>query len=469
MTDSSRIWNRHGKQYLDLKLEKSAFIAFVEFSSDMVLDVSEAATLSKQKWQMKPSIFHLGEEVALDLAEAMAIDPAMWAQARGADLLAGRPPRRVLLGDLRYCRSCLQVGNQSPLFQLPQLVLCPIHLEPLRMGCPHCGHAIPTNALALARNHFYCGACDHNMASERRRASVGCAVGHPSVERFAALRRLVTDPPAPGESRSELRCDRLAEVAASPVLVRLHHAHTLWGDPSMGLGLLKVRTESFRLAAEDGPLNRPKFFALVRGAVIGAFEELATRLAKHVRLKEMPPGVENAMHRAARVDLRVSTVAAAFWQTAAAFEVQRFVLGELPPPAAKAQPFWSWLPAHTGAMRLLVARQVQALFVRSLIRMSKLRYGVQVAWSELPDPALFLLPWRLRPTAEPGGLEFEVRTHVDLNTVDRLASRYRRHWLIEAPEDASTLGLVTSPTAGKPSLSLPGDPPLGDAGAVSPR
>lgn len=106
MTDSSRIWNRHGKQYLDLKLEKSAFIAFVEFSSDMVLDVSEAATLSKQKWQMKPSIFHLGEEVALDLAEAMAIDPAMWAQARGADLLAGRPPRRVLLGDLRYCRSC---------------------------------------------------------------------------------------------------------------------------------------------------------------------------------------------------------------------------------------------------------------------------------------------------------------------------------------------------------------------------
>lgn len=127
MTDSSRIWNRHGKQYLDLKLEKSAFIAFVEFSSDMVLDVSEAATLSKQKWQMKPSIFHLGEEVALDLAEAMAIDPAMWAQARGADLLAGRPPRRVLLGDLRYCRSCLQVGNHSPLFQLPQLVLCPIH------------------------------------------------------------------------------------------------------------------------------------------------------------------------------------------------------------------------------------------------------------------------------------------------------------------------------------------------------
>ncbi|MDP1068708.1 hypothetical protein, partial [Klebsiella pneumoniae] len=101
------------------------------------------------------------------------------------------------------------------------------------------------------------------------------------------------------------------------------------------------------------------------------------------------------------------------------------------------------------------------MFVRSLIRMSKLRYGVQVAWSELPDQALFLLPWRLRPTAEPGGLEFEVRTHVDLNTVDRLASRYRRHWLIEAPEDASTLGLVTSTTAGKPSLSLPGDPPLG--------
>ncbi len=468
MTDSSRIWNRHRKQYFDPSLEKSAFIGFVEFCSDMVLDVSEVATLSRQRWQLKPSVFHLGEEVASDLAEAMAIDPAMWGKARGVDLLAGRPAKRVLLGELRYCRSCLQVGNHSTLYQLPQLVLCPVHFEPLRIGCPHCGHAIPTNALALARNHFYCGNCDRNMASQRRRALVGGSVGYPSVERFAVLRKLVTETPSPGESRSELRWDKLAEIAASPVLVRVHHGHTVWGDSSMGLGILKVRMESSLLDVEDGPMNRPKYFALVRGAAIAALEELATKLGKHVRLKEIPPGVEDAMHSAARVDLRLSTVSAAFWQTALAFDVQRYVLGELPPPVAKTQPFWSSLPEHSGAMRLLVTRQVQALFVRSLIRLSKLRYGVQVAWSELPYNALFLLPWRLRTTSEPGRLEFQVRTKVDSATVVRLAERYRRHWLIEAPEDTSTLGLVTSQAVGNPTLWTSDDrlADASDCGAV---
>jgi hypothetical protein len=455
MRESRPTWNRHHKQYLDASLEKSAVIAFIEFASDLVLDVSEAAALAKTKWLLKASIFHLGDEVALDLADIMAIEPRMWAQARGVDLLAGRPAKRVLLGDLRYCRSCLQLGNHSTLFQLTQVVLCPIHLEALRVGCPHCGRPISTSPLALARNHFYCGKCDRNLASERRRASMGGPIGHPSAERFAVVRRLLTEPLAPGEFRSELRWDRPGEIAASPVLVRVHHAHTLWGDPSMGSGLLNVKTESLQVDVADTLLSRPKYFALVRGAVISAFEELAMQLAKHVRLKEVPPGVHEAMHSAARVDIRISTVAAAFWQAAAAFGVLPFVLGELPPPAAKAQPFWSWLPAHAEAMRLVVRRQVQAFFVRSLIRMSKLRYGVQVAWSKHPDEALFLLPWRLRLTADPGRLELQIRSKTDSMTVERMAARYRRYWLIEAPADASPLGLVASPPAQRPTLSQP--------------
>ena len=322
------------------------------------------------------------------------------------------------------------------------------------MGCPHCGHPIATNALALARNHLYCGTCHRNFATERRRAALGGPIGHPPAERFAALRRAIAEQPLAGESRSLLRWDKSpAEIAASPALVRVHHAHTVWADPSMGRGFLRFKTESFRLDVEEAPSNRPKFYALVRGAAITAFEDLAAQLGRHVRLKEAPPGMEEAMHSAARVDMRASTVAAAFWRSAAAFNVHQFVLGEMPPPAAKAPPFCSWLPEHTGAMQLVVRREAEALFVRNLIRMQGLRYGVQVAWSELPDEALFLVPWRLRAVAESGQLELQIRTRVDRNTVGRLAARYRRHWLLEAPEDAPTLGLVTSPMSGGPALS----------------
>jgi hypothetical protein len=448
MTDGQQVWNKNGKKYADPGLEKSAFIIFVEFCSDQVLDPSEAGALVKQRWSLKPSIFHLSEEVATELGKAMGIEPALWMQARGTEFLASRAGKRVFVSDLRYCHSCLALGNHSTLFQLPQVAHCPVHDEPLRIGCPHCGQPISTNALAIARNHLYCGSCDRNFATERRRASVGGPVGHPPVERFAALRRVVAEQARAGESRSVLRWDKSpSEIVANPVLVRWHHAHTIWGDPAIGSGFLRFKTESCRLDAEDPTQSRTKFYALVRGAVITAFEELAAQVAKHVRLNEVPAGVEGAMHSAARVDIRISAVAAAFWQAAAAFNVHRFVLGEMPPPAAKPPPFWSWLPEHTAAMRLVVRHEVEALFVRSLLRMRGLRFGVQVAWAELPDEAHFLLPWRLRAVAGSTQQELQIRTKVDAPTVDRLVSRYRRHWLLEAPDDVSTLGLVTASVA----------------------
>jgi len=446
MTDAQRMWNRHLKKYTDPALEKSAFIIFVEFCSDMVMEASEVATLVKQRWSLKPSIFHLSEDVALDLGQAMGIEQTSWQHARGAGFLSGRPGKRVFVGELRYCRSCLSMGNHSTLFQLPQVVHCPIHAERLRIRCPLCGHPIPCNALSLVRNHLYCGTCNRNLATARRRAALGGPIGHPPAERFFALRRILSEQPRAGESRSVLRSERSpVDVASSLPLARMLHAHTVWGDPSMGSGLLRFPTESRLLDNEEAAISRPKFFALARMAAIEAFEELAGKLGRYVRLNEVPQGVEAAMHSAARLDLRMSTVAAAFWRSAAAFDVLRFVLGEMPPPTAKAPPFGSWLPQHSGAMRLVVERAVQALFVHSLLTMRKLKYGVQIAWSELPDESVFLPPWRIRVSEEPGQLELQVRARVSAETVERLATRYRRSWLVEAPQNASALELIASP------------------------
>ena len=453
MTPTPSIWNRHQKLYADHALEKSAFIIFVEFCSDMVIDVGEAATLVRQRWSLKPSIFHLSDEVALELARAIGIAPDLWTKARGAHLLAGRVGKRVFVSDLRYCCTCLTLGNHSALFQLPQVVHCPIHEEPLKMGCPHCGKPVFTNALAIARNHLYCGACNRNFASERRREALGAPIGHPPTGPFAALGRAVVEQTLAGSFRSQLRWDKSpAQIAANPALVRVHHRHMVWGDPSMGRGFLRFKTETIRLNTEEAPPSRPRFYGLVRDAATTALEELAAQLGRHVRFKEAPLGVEEAMFSAVRLDLRVSAVAAAFWRSAAAFNVHRYVLGEMPPPAAKAPSFLSWLPDHTGAMRLVVRSMVRALFVHSLIRMRRLRYGVQVAWSDLPDESLFLSPWRLRAVEKSGQLELQIRTRADVNVVDRLASRYRRHWLLEAPEGVSNLELVTSAAGGVPAV-----------------
>jgi hypothetical protein len=191
----------------------------------------------------------------------------------------------------------------------------------------------------------------------------------------------------------------------------------------------------------------------VRAAAITAFDELAKKLDCRAKLSEVPSGMEGALRSAARVDLQAPTVAAAFWRSAAAFELVPFLLGEMPPPSAKASRFCSWLPEHTEAMRHVVRRIVELLFVRILIQMRGLRYGVQVAWSELPDEALFLVPWRLRQVEGSERLELRVRTWVDGNVIGRLASRYRRSWLLKAPEDASIVALVSGEVASGPMSS----------------
>jgi len=69
------------------------------------------------------------------------------------DQLCGRWATRLATDRrLRLCPRCADMGYQSALFQIPAVVACPIHEEPLVDECRHCGE--PTPPYALTRDAF---------------------------------------------------------------------------------------------------------------------------------------------------------------------------------------------------------------------------------------------------------------------------------------------------------------------------
>jgi hypothetical protein len=458
MTDGPSIWNRHGKVYVDPAFERSSLIVFVEFCSDMMVSPRDVDAMAGRA-ASATSIFHLGDIGANGLAEAMGIETALWALARSADLVTGRFSS-TFVSELRYCPLCLALGNHSTLFQLLPVTHCPVHAAALRTGCPYCGKSLSTKVHALAKNHLYCGSCHRNLAVARRRTAIGISVIHPPAECFAALRRSLAAGMQCGESRSALRWGSSADqIVAIPTLARLYRWHTVWDSPSIDCGLLRFKTDLFHLDVEDRPMDQRFFNMLVRDVTIKAFEHLAERLERYVRLMAFPTDVEWAMKSAGRVDVQVDSVAAAFWRAAVSFKVNRFLHGEMPPSAASVPPFSSWLPAHIGAMRILIHLSVLALFVHCFLQVRRLQYGVQVAWHKMPDEALFLVPWRLR-SLESGRIELHVRSRVSAPTVDRLVARYRHHRLRSAPKDLSLLGIVTSRSSAGPSGNSSNETPV---------
>ena len=86
-------------------------------------------------------------------------------------------------------------------------------------------------------------------------------------------------------------------------------------------------------------------------------------------------------------------------------------------------------------MRAVVRRQVQALFVLNVLRFRHLRYGAEVAWSETPEPAKFLMPWRICRAREGATAELQIRARADGATVSRVVKRYRYSRLKKASPD----------------------------------
>lgn len=409
--------------------ERSAFIIFAEFASRHVLETHEVRALVTQVWSLKPSLFHISQKALEELGPALGLDPEARSRAFGRDILPDLPARNFV-AELRHCPVCLSRGCHSALFQLPAVAYCPVHAVRLRCGCPHCGAVIPASAYSVGRHHLYCGKCGRSLSGDRRRDSLGGEVLHLPALRFEALREAVGN--RHGEERSAVPLNLPpGQIAASVALGRLLASHTMWFDQPVP-GLDRFRVE--RLSLEDeAAAPETRSHALVRNAYIDAFVQLAGELERYVRLDGLPTGAESGTHSAARVDADLQLVGAAFWHAAATFDVHRYVRGEMPPPTARASPFAFSLPRATHAMRQVVRRQVDALFALNVLRFRRLQYGAEVAWSEAPPQANFLVPWRICRPRDGGRAELQVRARVHSATISRLIVRYRYVRLAKTP------------------------------------
>jgi hypothetical protein len=422
-----------------LHQEKSAFVLVAEYASDHVLEPHEIRGLATQKWALKPSLFHISQKALEELGTSIGLHPEVSKRAFGRDIAPDRPTRN-LVAELRYCAVCIHSGCHSALFQLPAISHCPVHAVRLRCGCPFCGAAIHATAASVGRNHLYCGKCGRNMAGDRRRDSPAGNTLQLADQVFEALRAAART--SSNEQRSQVRLDLPPEeIAASVGLSRLSASHTLWAEqPIRGLGQFRVN----RLVLDDeaDPPVPPRAYALGRNAYISAFGELAGDLARFVKLDAMPNGAESGRHSGARIDEELQLVSAAFWHAAASFGVHRFVRGEMPPPVASPSPFAFSLPQVTQAMRHVARCQVQTLFVLNVLRFRRLKFGAQIAWSEVVEPAKFLVPWRLLKWDESGRLELQVRARVDATTISRVVARYRQRRLMKVPAELELTAIL---------------------------
>lgn len=425
----------------NLGFERSAYVIFAEYASELVLESTEVSELIDRRWALKSSIFQLSREAAAQLGAALSMEPNHWAIALGRDLFGAAIPRRVLLDDLRYCVTCLNQGTHSALFQHPAAMACPVHAQPLKMGCPHCGKPIRTSPYSIARHHLHCGHCGRGLSAQRRRASAAGDVIQIPSHRFAALREAIQAVEPTGVSASKYRLTEQPEkIVGSARLMVLHGAHCVW--PSVPVPGIRRFREEMSISREDtAPSANTRWNVQARAAALEVLMEIANLIEGVGCMGEMPACLNATQVSAARVDITMPLLAAAFWRTAVAFSLHHCVQGELPAPTAPAPPFGSQLPRACEAMRVVVRRQVQALFAFNVLELRWLSNTAHVAWTSVPPEAYFCPPWKTRISA--GLVELRVRARVNDKTMTRLASRYRRMVLTEVPVGESLLGAVS--------------------------
>jgi hypothetical protein len=95
-----------------------------------------------------------------------------------------------LCGRLRSCWACMANGFHSALFQFHALRACPLHRQPITVGCPTCGTELSPTFASTALSPFACPACNSMWIESVRRpeadsemASVDTLLAHQAAER----------------------------------------------------------------------------------------------------------------------------------------------------------------------------------------------------------------------------------------------------------------------------------------------
>lgn len=421
--------------------ERSGFVVFAEYCSHLVPEPKEIADLVGSRWLLKPSLFHLSTNVATQLGSALSFDQAAWSRALGQDLLDGASAKAALLGELRHCRTCLSRGWHSAVFQHPAVHACPLHAEPLRCGCEHCGAPIQTSAFAIARNHMHCGVCGKSLAFDRRRMSPGGHILQVPREAFEPLRLGLVAGTLSGKGmRSEFRWEIAPEeVARSANDSKAVAFHRLWPrEPIPGVRKFHELRRTFGPAGQ--PLSQSEVNRRARAAAIETLTGIAAALESNDCLEAAPGELSTNAGSAARLDVEISLVSAAFWRTATAFRVLRQVRGELPPPDARVPPFGDGLPNTPGAVEAIVTGQVYGLLAQNLLELRHLKYAAEVAWNQVSRTSRFCPAWTSR--IEMGRAEFHVRLWATDKVVSRLMKRYSSHRLLRVPDELRVLDVV---------------------------
>jgi hypothetical protein len=99
---------------------------------------------------------------------------------------------RSMLGDVhlgsavsksaRFCKECLDTGFHASIFQLSNVLRCPIHASALIDGCPNCGQSIPTVLTKPLFEHpLACARCLELIIDEK------CLLNPPPLDRCEVL------------------------------------------------------------------------------------------------------------------------------------------------------------------------------------------------------------------------------------------------------------------------------------------
>lgn len=418
--------------------ERSAFVVFADYCIDKVPEKAELAALVDAPSNLLTSIFHLSPRAGARLGAAIGQNTETWQSSLGQDLIGSEPAKATLVGELRYCRTCLAKGWHSALFQHPALVRCPAHGERLRCGCVHCSNPIVASPLAIAMNHFHCATCGKSLAVDS--ASRGERIfnnGTPSAC-FEKAREALTSSLAV-RTASWLKIGRaprsFVHSAAESKIVTFHRA---WNRDALR-GLRTFKEERYPLSSADiGQIGDEQTATI---ATLEAFCSIQFVLERYESLEELPAALSVARVGGLRLDRKVSLLSAAYWRAALAFGIH---LGTgrnrsiLRPVTA----FGGW-PHHIASMiKPVIWHQVIGLIALSILELRKLTYTLQVSWNQLPDSYRFCPAWSMDYAGDQSD-EFRLRPVATMRSLERLFRRYAGRRLLALPKDVDVLQVLT--------------------------